>query len=74
MKKRTLRERHEFSGDDPDTQATLVLVLLSQMDEGERLRVISSVLMGEVEQTGHMEMVVGTDEHEYTITVVRREK
>lgn len=63
-------ETFEYDG-GADSRAQVALMLLATMSKAERLRTVSSILMTEAEETGGIKMVVGTDEHEYTITVTR---
>lgn len=75
MKKQMIKaskpdESFEFDG-SPDSKAQMALMVLATMTRAERLRVVSSILMIEADETGGVKMVVGAGEHEYTITITR---
>lgn len=64
---------YEFNKDEQSNLSMVALRVLSELETGERLRVVSSVLMTEVNHNGDIELSAQTDEHTYTIRVTRVE-
>lgn len=62
---------YEFNKDEQSNLSMVALRVLSELETGERLRVVSSVLMTEVNHNGDIELSAQTDEHTYTIRVTR---